>query len=136
MDNQISFFSLFRYSVRVVKSKRAGVGKSLYISRVGSKLDSLMQHSRHALRQVFHSVDTNLVVTTSLHGNEVNQDKVVKSLLPYEKTQEDAFPRIYHFDIASTVNKLHLSLTVIVITLYVGNSVQKHCISSNILISS
>ena len=93
--------------MRVIKSRRAGVGKSLFVSRVGSKLDTLMQNSRHALRQVLHSVDTNLIVTTPLHGNEVNQDKVVKALLPYEKTQEDAFPRIYHFDIASTVSNAY-----------------------------
>ena len=105
---QLLYFFLLRFNVRVVKSNRAGVGKSLFVSRVGGRLDELIKRSRYAYRQVTHSADTNVVVTIPLHGNEVQEDKVVKSLLPYERTQEDAIPRIYHFDLASTVRRYRL----------------------------
>ena len=93
-----------RSTVRVVKSNTSGTGKSLYIQRVGSQLNEIVKKSDAASRQLSSSVDTEMIVTISMQGTSVNQDEVVKALLPFEKKREEAFPRIYHFDIAATVS--------------------------------
>ena len=90
-------------TVRVIKSHTAGTGKSLFISRTGEALHSLIQKSNLATKQVNSSVDTDVIVTTSMQGTGVDQDVVVRELIPYDKKKKEAFPRIYHFDIASTV---------------------------------
>ena len=102
----IAFFSsvlLCSSTVRVIKSYTAGTGKSLFITRVGETLQLLIQKSNLATKQVNSSVDTEVIVTTSMQGTGVDQDVVVRELIPYDKKKKEAFPRIYHFDIASTV---------------------------------
>lgn len=89
--------------MRVVKSATAGTGKTLCITRVGEELEGLVQKSASATRQRNASVDTEVIVTASLQGSSVNQDEIVEELIPYDKKENEAFPRIYHFDIASTV---------------------------------
>jgi len=100
------FFSsvlLCSSTVRVIKSYTAGTGKSLFITRVGETLQLLIQKSNLATKQVNSSVDTEVIVTTSMQGTAVDQDVVVRELIPHDKKKKEAFPRIYHFDIASTV---------------------------------
>ena len=63
----------------------------------------MIGNSNLASKQINGSVDTEVIVTTSLQGRGVNQDEVVEKLIPFDKKKKDAFPRIYHFDIASTV---------------------------------
>ena len=99
---------LYSSTVRIIKSHTAGTGKSLLITRIGEKLQSLIQQSNLATKQVNSSVDTEVIVTTSLQGTGVDQDVVVGELIPYDKKKKEAFPRIYHFDIASSVRQLFL----------------------------
>ena len=86
-----------------MKSHSAGTGKSLFITRVGETLNLLIQKSNFARKQVNSSVDTEVIVTTSMQGTGVDQDVVLRELIPYDKKKKEDFPRIYHFDIASTV---------------------------------
>jgi len=90
-------------TVRVIKSYAAGAGKSLFITRIGEKVQTLIEKSDFAMKQVNSSVDTDIIVTTSLQGTTVDQNVVVRELIRYDKKKEEAFPRVYHFDIASTV---------------------------------
>ena len=92
--------------MRVIKSRTAGTGKSLLTASIGEELESLIRKSPVASKQVNSSVDTEVIVTTSLQGTMIDKDSVVKELIPYDKKKKNAFPRIYHFDIASTVRKL------------------------------
>ena len=90
-------------TVRVIKSHTAGTGKSLFIKRVGEQLQSMIKKSKFGTEQVKSSVNADVIVTTSLQGTGVDQNVVVRELIPYDKKEKEAFPRIYHFDIASTV---------------------------------
>ena len=101
----VFIFSIyFSSTVRVVKSYEAGAGKSFCIKKVGDKLGEILKKSKVASNRIFRSVDTEPIITTSLQGTIVDQDDVVKELLPFDKKKNDAFPRIFHFDIASSVS--------------------------------
>ncbi|KAM6050451.1 E3 ubiquitin-protein ligase RNF213 isoform 2-T2 [Chlamydotis macqueenii] len=77
--------------VGIVSSKRAGVGKSLYVKRL---------HERLQAEQPDY---TKLLKTIRLIEPEVDEDKVLKSLLPFLKRKHQRKPMIFHFDITSSV---------------------------------
>ncbi|XP_068007364.1 E3 ubiquitin-protein ligase RNF213 isoform X3 [Melanerpes formicivorus] len=77
--------------VGIVSSKRAGVGKSLYVKRLHERL------------QEQHPDSTKLLKTIRLIEPEVDEDKVLKSLLPFMKKKYQTAPMIFHFDITSSV---------------------------------
>ncbi|XP_075296696.1 E3 ubiquitin-protein ligase RNF213 isoform X2 [Opisthocomus hoazin] len=77
--------------VGIVSSKRAGVGKSLYVKRL---------HERLQEEQPYY---TGLLKTIRLVEPEVDEDKVLKSLLPFLKRKHQTKPMIFHFDITSSV---------------------------------
>ncbi|KAK4812085.1 hypothetical protein QYF61_026917 [Mycteria americana] len=77
--------------VGIVSSKRAGVGKSLYVKRL---------HERLQAEQPDY---TKLLKTIRLIEPEVDEDKVLKSLLPFLKRKHQTKPMIFHFDITSSV---------------------------------
>ncbi|XP_075025423.1 E3 ubiquitin-protein ligase RNF213 isoform X2 [Calonectris borealis] len=77
--------------VGIVSSKRAGVGKSLYVKRL---------HERLQAEQPDY---TKLLKTIRLIEPEVDEDKVLKSLLHFLKRKHQAKPMIFHFDITSSV---------------------------------
>ncbi|XP_054702200.1 E3 ubiquitin-protein ligase RNF213 isoform X2 [Grus americana] len=77
--------------VGIVSSKRAGVGKSLYVKRL---------HERLQAEQPDY---TKLLKTIRLIEPEVDEDKVIKSLLPFLKKKHQTKPMIFHFDITSSV---------------------------------
>ncbi|XP_068769747.1 E3 ubiquitin-protein ligase RNF213 isoform X2 [Struthio camelus] len=77
--------------VGIVSSKRAGVGKSLYVKRLHERLKAQ------------HPDCTDLLKTIRLIEPEVDEDKVLKSLLPFLKRQHQQKPMILHFDITSSV---------------------------------
>ncbi|XP_026716672.1 E3 ubiquitin-protein ligase RNF213 isoform X2 [Athene cunicularia] len=77
--------------VGIVSSKRAGVGKSLYVKRLHERLQEEQPDC------------TKLLKTIRLIEPEVDEDKVLKSLLPFLKRKHQTKPMIFHFDITSSV---------------------------------
>ncbi|XP_015735182.1 E3 ubiquitin-protein ligase RNF213 isoform X2 [Coturnix japonica] len=77
--------------VGVVSSKRAGVGKSLYVKRLHERLEEQQPDC------------TELLKTIRLIEPAVDEDKVLKSLLPFLESQQATKPMIFHFDITSSV---------------------------------
>ena len=75
----------FRSAVRVVSSTRAGMGKTLFITRMAEKLDA---------------GDKSYLIIP-IHGPYVTIDSVMKYLL---KHQDNCSPVIVHFDISPLVN--------------------------------
>jgi len=66
-------------------------GKSLYVKRL---------HERLQEEQPYY---TGLLKTIRLVEPEVDEDKVLKSLLPFLKRKHQTKPMIFHFDITSSV---------------------------------
>ncbi|KAM6403591.1 E3 ubiquitin-protein ligase RNF213-like [Rhynochetos jubatus] len=76
--------------VGIVSSKRAGLGKSLYVKRLHERLQAEQPDC------------TELLKTIRLIEREVDEDKVLKSLLPFLNRNQTK-PMIFHFDITSSV---------------------------------
>uniref|UniRef100_A0A8C4TU02 RING-type E3 ubiquitin transferase n=1 Tax=Falco tinnunculus TaxID=100819 RepID=A0A8C4TU02_FALTI len=85
--------SLFKDNmcVGIVSSKRAGVGKSLYVKRLHERLQEEYPNCEKLLK------------TIRLIEPEVDEDEVLKSLLPFLKMKHQTKPMIFHFDITSSV---------------------------------
>uniref|UniRef100_U3KDA3 RING-type E3 ubiquitin transferase n=1 Tax=Ficedula albicollis TaxID=59894 RepID=U3KDA3_FICAL len=79
--------------VGIVSSKRAGMGKSLYVRRLHERLQEEQPDC------------TELLKTIRLIEPEVDEDKVLKSLLPFLKREHQTKPMIFHFDITSSVQR-------------------------------
>ncbi|KAM4037716.1 E3 ubiquitin-protein ligase RNF213 isoform 1-T2 [Anomaloglossus baeobatrachus] len=77
----------------IVSSKRAGVGKSLYVKRLYQKLVSDFKTKRPLLK------------TIRLINPEVDENRVLKTLLPFLDEKLKNIPIIFHIDITSSVNK-------------------------------
>ncbi|XP_068511209.1 E3 ubiquitin-protein ligase RNF213 [Anas acuta] len=77
--------------VGIVSSRRAGVGKSLYVRRLHERLQAQQPDC------------TELLKTIRLIEPAVDEDKVLKYLLPFLKRQQQTKPMIFHFDITSSV---------------------------------
>nr|XP_025855696.1 E3 ubiquitin-protein ligase RNF213 isoform X5 [Vulpes vulpes] len=80
-----------RMCVGVVTSKRAGVGKSLYVERLHSKLERKLRDKEVPLK-VIRLIDP-----------QVDEKKVLSSLLPFLKSCYQTMPVIFHFDVTSSV---------------------------------
>ncbi|XP_038013112.1 E3 ubiquitin-protein ligase RNF213 isoform X2 [Motacilla alba alba] len=79
--------------VGIVSSERAGMGKSLYVKRLHERLQEEQPDC------------TDLLKTIRLIEPEVDEDKVLKSLLPFLKREHQTKPMIFHFDITSSVQR-------------------------------
>ncbi|XP_048179403.1 E3 ubiquitin-protein ligase RNF213 isoform X1 [Corvus hawaiiensis] len=79
--------------VGMVSSKRAGMGKSLCVKRLHERLQEEQPDC------------TELLKTIRLIEPEVDEDKVLKSLLPFLKREHQTKPMIFHFDITSSVQR-------------------------------
>uniref|UniRef100_A0A8C8S421 RING-type E3 ubiquitin transferase n=1 Tax=Pelusios castaneus TaxID=367368 RepID=A0A8C8S421_9SAUR len=77
--------------VGIVTSKRAGVGKSLYVKRLHEKLKTKLHDASVPLK------------TIRLIEPYVDEGKVLRSLLPFLKLQYSQNPMIFHFDVTSSV---------------------------------
>ena len=84
----MQFFT--RSCVRVVTSTRAGMGKSLYITRMAEHLQKL-------------NVEGAVIETIPIHGPQVTTDTVMECLDAY---QDSSSCTILHFDIAPSVRML------------------------------
>ena len=96
-------FSLISSYVRVVKSERAGMGKSLYIQRLTEELETKTDQ-----KGPYH-------VIIPVHGPKVTFDTIVQALKhPFEKmTDQDSSGQaiIFHIDISPSV-RLSKSLSL------------------------
>ena len=89
-----------RCCVRVIKSHRAGVGKTLKVKRLAEQLRQTAAESRR---------ESPLVVSIPLHCRTVDQSAVLRTLLQHMLAPEEYFPRIFHIDIAHEVMSCVLS---------------------------
>ncbi|XP_072882379.1 E3 ubiquitin-protein ligase rnf213-alpha-like [Hemitrygon akajei] len=78
--------------VRIISSKRAGVGKSLYVKRLHEMLKK-------------QTGEDNLLKTIRLLEPRVDENKVLRALLSCIKPSNESKPLIFHFDVASSVQK-------------------------------
>ena len=102
----------FRYAARVIRSERAGMGKSLCVNRLTSKLEEMLNQS---------DVTYPLCVTIPVHGPTVNIDVIMKSLQHGSSCGdlEYSHPQIFHFDIASSVRIIQFVVSQVnVINMY------------------
>ncbi|XP_059700093.1 E3 ubiquitin-protein ligase RNF213-like isoform X2 [Haemorhous mexicanus] len=79
--------------VGIVSSKRAGMGKSLYVKRLHERLQKDQPDC------------TELLKTIRLIEPELDEDQVLKSLLPFLEREHQTKPMIFHFDITSSVQR-------------------------------
>ncbi|XP_067319963.1 E3 ubiquitin-protein ligase RNF213 isoform X2 [Anolis sagrei] len=77
--------------VGIVSSKRAGVGKSLYVKRLHEKMKARLPNRKVPLK------------TIRLIDPHVDESKLLKSLLPFLDHQHQKQSMIFHFDITSSV---------------------------------
>uniref|UniRef100_G1KRE5 RING-type E3 ubiquitin transferase n=1 Tax=Anolis carolinensis TaxID=28377 RepID=G1KRE5_ANOCA len=91
-DPANSLASIFKeqFCVGIVSSKRAGVGKSLYVKRLHEKMEARL-NKRVPLK------------TIRLIDPYVDESKLLKSLLPFLDHKHQKQPMIFHFDITSSV---------------------------------
>jgi len=80
--------------VRVIKSHRAGVGKTLKVKRLAEQLKQSAGKSRHG---------GPLIVSIPLHCRSVDQSAVLNTLCQHTLPPDEYFPRIFHIDIAHEV---------------------------------
>jgi len=82
-------------NVRVIKSDRAGVGKSLRVQRLTEALTTL----NGALY-----TNTSACVTVTLQQKSADHSDVLRTLVKHIEQQPDRIiPRVFHFDIAREV---------------------------------
>ncbi|XP_077922358.1 E3 ubiquitin-protein ligase RNF213 isoform X3 [Halichoerus grypus] len=80
-----------RMCVGIVASKRAGVGKSLYVERLHGKLKMKLRGKKVPLK-VIRLIDP-----------QVDENQVLRSLLPFLEADGQTRPTIFHFDVTSSV---------------------------------
>ena len=78
-------------SVRVIKSWRAGVGKTLFKQRRERELDRITKGQQH------------YSVTVPLQEKKINLDAFIKILLKHTKEPGAHVSRIFHLDISHEV---------------------------------
>ena len=84
---------IFSCCIRAIKSDRAGVGKSLRISRIEENMN-LMYPSRQ---------NYGLRIKVPIHEKMVNIQAVLDMLLDYIAIPGEHLPRIFHIDLAHEV---------------------------------
>jgi len=85
--------------VRVIKSHRAGVGKTLKVKRLCKRLEEVV--GKTVNREP-------LLVIVPLHCRTVGQSTVLEALLPHTLDTDHTVPRIFHIDIAHEVCGVNL----------------------------
>ncbi|XP_041076276.1 E3 ubiquitin-protein ligase rnf213-alpha-like isoform X2 [Polyodon spathula] len=80
-----------RMFVGVVSSKRAGVGKSLYVQR---RYEELKTHNKDSMLKCIRLIEP-----------KVDENKVLQSILPLLNNSEQNNLTVFHFDVTSSVQK-------------------------------
>ncbi|XP_065678766.1 E3 ubiquitin-protein ligase rnf213-alpha isoform X3 [Hydra vulgaris] len=91
------------YKSIVVKSRRSGMGKSLFVEKCGSQLSSHLDANYQA--NMSNSQNKSSVVIVPVHGTLVNVNAIVERLLQFEERPNAFFPRLYHFDITTMIRQ-------------------------------
>ena len=91
-------------SVRVVRSSRAGDGKSFFIDHIAQKLSDLPQN-RFARTGLCNTSNRPLHFVIPLHETEVNTNMVLEILLPMSSSSEPPLARLIHIDVSLCVVK-------------------------------
>lgn len=88
--------------VRVVRSNRAGEGKSLFVTHMTEELRDIPKNdSRSAIAT--SSLSSPCYVVVPLHDMTVDVDHILETLMPFVPSPESSLSRIVHFDISSLV---------------------------------
>lgn len=98
----ITFFFNFRHCVRVVKSEKAGMGKSLHKKRLTEQLQ--------AKNPTGVVEDFPLSVSIPLSQKQLDVVEVSNIILKYTLPNDVSYPRIFHIDIAFGVKQPFLYL--------------------------
>ena len=91
-------------SVRVVRSSRAGDGKSFFIDHIAHKLSDLPQN-RFARTGFGNTSNQRLHVVIPLHDKEVNTNAIMEILLPMSPSSDAPLARLIHVDVSPSVVK-------------------------------
>ena len=89
----------YRCSVRVVKSQRAGVGKSLKATRLATL--AYQMNTRH---------DWETYVRVNMHRRHLDVSFILGQLLKYTCEPDKPQPRLFHLDIAHEVGNINIGL--------------------------
>ena len=92
-----------RCSVRIVKSWRAGIGKTLYKKRMVAEMSKLVHN-------INRRKSSN--VTIPLHERVISTDDIMDILLDETLSPRCPEPRIFHIDISHVVRPFWISLCV------------------------
>jgi hypothetical protein len=91
-------------SVRMVKSKRAGDGKSFFIHSIAEKLASLPQNNvSESILQSSPSQQLHIIVP--LHDQIIDEDSVMEILRPISPYPDVPLGRLIHIDVLSALTK-------------------------------
>ena len=96
---------LSRLCVRVVSSKRGGLGKTLFVRRLTDQLPNLVNNDMVLTNLRTHDSNVALHVTVPLHGNSTDSSMLVDSLLPHAVRANVPLSRVFHLDISPSVSK-------------------------------
>lgn len=91
--------------MRIIKSERGGMGKSMYVKEKEAQLEQIIQRSKAIRKRRKCCSNKDIHIVVSVHEAEVKTDDIVDLLCTYEERVENIFPRIYHFDVAPLVSK-------------------------------
>ena len=91
-------------SVRVIRSSRAGDGKSFFIEGIANKLSSLPQN-RFANSPLLRHADQPLHVIVPLHDQKIDMDTIMETLRPLSPFPDIPLARLIHVDVLSSTSK-------------------------------
>ena len=94
---------LSRLCVRVVSSKRGGLGKTLFVRRLTDQLPNLVNNDMVLTNVRMHDSNVALNVTVPLHGNSTDSSMLVDSLLPHAVRANVPLSRVFHLDVSPSV---------------------------------
>lgn len=98
--------NVYRSRVRVVKSYRAGMGKTLFAKNMRTAL--LQMRDEENLE-----IENEQFVTLPLYEKYLDMDGIVEVFLNYTNTSSPKYGRIFHIDIAHEVYYLLTFVTVV-----------------------
>ena len=95
---------LTRLTVRVVRSERAGVGKSLYVKRQDQSLQSKIENKQPLL--------ITERVSITLHEKTIDMQTLCQRLLEHTPNTDTLTARIFHIDISHEVFTIFLNVII------------------------
>ncbi|XP_046860850.1 E3 ubiquitin-protein ligase rnf213-alpha-like [Xenia sp. Carnegie-2017] len=87
-----------KLSVRLIKSSRAGMGKSLIVKRLTKRLETISNTKKK-------NFQSTLCCTIPVHGVCVDSNAITRHLLSHTLKRGDSLSRIFHLDVSQSVSK-------------------------------